>query len=243
MSTTDDSDPSTTATPERSLSESLTPVFRHTLAGDFTDSVNDIDGEPAPSGTQFVGDRSGTVLELAGDGAGDDEGYYDIPYTALTTHLSTGDPLTMALWIKPREINDWDIFFAGVGATLDVRRGDLRLRWYDPEINEQRYSASVSATQHVSAETWSHLIGTVDPGNEARLYVDGAQVGATSVSEAAGFNKKGIDAVDAARVGFVPSSDDGAFDSHFGGRVAHVELHNGTVDTEGAQLLYTQAQE
>lgn len=242
-STTDGGGPSTTATPERSLPESLTPVLRHTLDSDFTDSVNDIDGEPASSGTQFVGDRGGTVLELAGDGAGDDEGYYDIPYSALTTHLSTSDPLTIALWIKPRKLDDWDVFIAGVGAALDIRRGDLRLRWYDPEINEQRYSVSVGATEHLSAETWSHLIGTVDPGNEARLYVDGTEVGATSVSEAAGFNQKGLDSVDAARVGFVPSSDDGAFDSHFGGRVARVELHNGTVGAEGAALLYTQAQE
>jgi len=183
------------------------------------------------------------VLELAGDGAGDDGGYYDVPYSALSRHLSTGDPFTTALRIKPRKLDGWDIFLSGVGAALDVRRGDLRLRWYDPEVSEQRFSVGVDATEHLSAGTWSHLVGTVDPGNESRLYVDGTQVGATSVSEAAGFNEKGLDSVDAARVGFVPSGDDGAFDSHFGGRVVRVELYGGTVGTEGAQSLYARAQE
>lgn len=215
-------------------------VYHHTLDGDFSDTVNGIAGNPAATGVEFVQDRGDTVLELAGSGAGDNGGYYDVPYSGITQHISDGDPLTTALWVKPTDNQNWEIIFNGAGCTIDTRNGNLRLRWYNPSTAENEFLIEKDVSTHLPNGEWTHVVGTVQPDDEARLYINGERIGSTPIGDSQGFQQK--ENTDTIRVGFHPVADDGGYDSHFGGRIDEVQFYKGQIGDSEVEQLYNSQQ-
>lgn len=213
-------------------------VVRHALDGSYADSTNDVDGRPAASGLAFVDDQRGTVLDFRGRGAGSKAGYYDLPYDALDRHFDVGDPVTTAFWLAPAALDDWYATFSGTGVAVGLRGGDLRLSRFNTQTRSTDYGTSVPADSVLDAGSWTHLVGTVEPGAEARLFVDGTGVATTGVDADQGYQPKQPSDIDAARVGFPPSGDDGAYDAHLDGRLDDLRLYRGSVDEAGAEALY-----
>lgn len=216
----------------------LEPVFRHALDGSFADAANDVDGRPAGSGLAFVDGDRGTTLEFRGRGAGSTAGYYDLPYDALDRYLDVGDPITAAFWMAPAALDEWYATFVGTGVTVSLRGGNFRISRFNTQTRRNDYKASVSAASALDAGRFQHVVATVEPGAEARLFVDGSEVAATGVDADQGYQPKQADGIDAARVGFVPSGDAGAYDAHFDGRLDDVRLYRGSVDAAGADALH-----
>lgn len=216
----------------------LEPVVRHALDGSFADSVNDVDGQPAASGLAFVDDDRGTVLDFRGRGAGSQAGYYDLPYDALGEHFDVGDPVTTAFWMAPAALDDWYAVSPGSGITVSLRNGNVRVSRYNTRTGRMDYTASVAASRVLDAGAWHHVVATLEPGAEARLFVDGTEAAATDVDADQGYQERGAAGIDAVRMGFPPSGDDGAYDGHFEGRLDDVRFYRGSVDAAGAEALY-----
>lgn len=216
----------------------LEAVFRHALDGSFDDAANDVDGQPADGGLAFVDGDRGTALSFDGRGTRSDAGYYDLPYDALERHLDVGDPITAAFWMQPAALDDWYATFAGTGVTVSLRRGNLRISRFNTQTRRNDYEASVSAPRVLDAGRYQHVIATVEPGVAARLFVDGSEVAATGVDADQGYQPKQASGIDVARVGFVPSGDDGGYDAHYEGQLDDVRFYRGSVDADGAQALH-----
>lgn len=216
----------------------LDAVLRHALDGSFADAVNDVDGQPAASGLAFVDGDRGTALDLRGRGADSPAGYYDLPYARLDRYFDVGDPVTAAFWMRPTALDDWYAVLSGVGVTVSLRGGSLRLSRFNTETRRNEYEASVGAGRALDAGAWQHVVATVAPGAEARLFVDGVEVAATGVDADQGYQPKEASGIEAARVGFVPSGDDGAYDAHFEGGLDDLRLYRGSVDAAGADALH-----
>jgi hypothetical protein len=216
----------------------LEPVVRHALDGSFVDSVNDVDGQPAASGLAFVDDDRETVLEFRGRGSGSRAGYYDLPYDALGEHFDVGDPITTAFWMAPAALDDWYAVSPGSGITVSLRNGNVRVSRYNTRTYRMDYKASVAASRVLDAGAWHHVVASLEPGAEARLFVDGTEVAATAVDADQGYQPRRAAGIDAARMGFPPSGDDGGYDGHFEGRLDDVRFYRGSVDAAGAEALY-----
>jgi hypothetical protein len=213
----------------------LKPVFRHKLDGSYADETqHGISGEPADENIEFTTDGTrGTVLSLSGRGTSG--GYYDIPYDQLSKSITEGDPVTISVWLRPDAIDQWYTVVAGLGGAIVLRDGELRIQRYNRETRSVEYRVAVPAADYLTPNNWSHIVGTVDPGNEARLYVDGAFVAAEPIGSEQGYTPRS--GLDHARVGWVPSSDDGAYDAHVSGRLSDVQFYTGSADADDVQQL------
>lgn len=229
---------SSTASEQTASPVSLSPVFHHTLDGDFSDAATSIEGRPAASGVEFVPDRGGTVLKLAGNGAGDTSGFYDVLYSDMTEYVSVGDPLTTALWVKPTNNTGWEQIVNGAGSTIDIRDNTIRFRWYNPSTGQQEFLIEMNVGVYAPNNQWTHIAGTITPGQEARLFIDGAQVGATAVGPDQGFRIANSASL---RVGFHRNADTGLSDSHFNGRIDDVRFFKGAMDADQIEDLYKES--
>jgi hypothetical protein len=212
---------------------SVTLAFRHELNGDFSDSANSITGEPASDGYEFVEDRNGTVLELSGSGMSTSGGYYSIPQDAVAEYFSTGDPFTIAQWVKPENNEEWEMIHSAPSAAINTRFGNIRMNDFDNGSNQ--YVADADVAEYLPNNEWSHVVGTVEPGESADLYVDGELVGTDSADEDRGFR---TNEGQTHAVGYHGDDVDGGFDSHFTGRIDDVRFYNGAMDAEQVQTLY-----
>jgi hypothetical protein len=235
--TEQETDAETTTGSDGTLS-GLEPVFRHPLDGSFEDAANDVDGQPTDGGLAFVDGDRGTALAFDGRGTRSAAGYYDLPYDALERHLDVGDPITAAFWMRPAALDDWYATFVGTGVTVSLRGGNLRISRFNTQTRGNDYEASVSAARVLTAGRYQHVIATVDPGAAARLFVDGTEVAATGVDPDQGYQPKAPRSITAARVGFVPSGDDGGYDAHYEGHLDDLRFYRGSVDADGARTLY-----
>lgn len=216
----------------------LEQVVRHALDGSFADSVNDVDGRPAASGLGFVDGERGTVLDFRGRESGSEAGYYDLPYDALGRYFDVGDPITAVFWMAPAALDDWYAVASGAGVTVGLRRGKLRISRFNRQTRRNDYQASLSASRVLDAGAWHHVVATLEPGAEARLFVDGTEVAATGVDADQGYRPKQGEDITAARMGFPPSGDDGTYDAHYEGQLDDVRFYRGSVDAEGARALF-----
>lgn len=153
--------------------------FPPPLERGFPDRVNDISGDPEPAGLRFVEDRRGTVLELDGDSADDDQGYYTFSYDEIGDYVSRGDTMTIVLWMKPLENQGWERAIA-LDPVIDLRYGYLRFRRWNPDENGNEFLIRRNVDTQAPNPEWTDLVGTVEIDGEARLYVDGSRVGAAS---------------------------------------------------------------
>lgn len=235
---TDDEPEEDTETQENEQESALdqaTPVFHHPLSGDFSDEVNDVSGEPAESGVAFVEEDGKSVLELEGDGAGDSGGYYDIQYEEAAQYIREGDPVSISVWVKPENNQQWEGIFNGGGLTIDTRNGSVRCSWYNPSKGEQEFLMQAEATEYLPNGEWTHVVATLTPSEQAQFYINGEQVDSDDVDDDAGFRNKGNDVL---RVGFHPTASDGAADNHFGGRIDDLRFYNGVLTSDAIQTLF-----
>lgn len=216
------------ATDDRTAQSDATTVLAHDYDGDLTDSVNSVDGIAAESGLRFSRASGRSALELAGDGASDDGGYYDIPDAALSEHLAPGASFSVTLWVRPDQLEGWEMILNGDGLIIDLRGGELRIRWY--QSGRSVYRRAVPAGEYLTSGEWSHIGAVVDAGREVRGFVDGTALAPTPVPDGFGF-RPGAKS-DALRLGFHPNADDGAFDSHYNGAVDTLRIDRGTLDEQ-----------
>ena len=226
-----------TSTDDDLTKNQLESVLHHDLNDSFTDKTgNGIIGEPGDQNVDFVEDETREiVLELSGRGS--TGGFYDIPYESLTQSINDGDPVTVALWIKPEQLDSWHTIIAGLGVDINIRNGNLRLQRYDRETREVAYRAAIEVTEHLTTNEWHHIVGTVEPGNEARLFVDGELVATEEVSEGEGYTQRS--GLDQARVGWVTSGNPGAYDGRFDGRIDDLRVYKGSVEMNDVEQLYS----
>lgn len=223
---------------ELSSQTDLELIFQHTVNESYSDQTgNGVTGDPADENIGFTtdGDRD-TVAALSGRGSSG--GYYDIPYELLTDLIARGDPVAVAFWMKPERLDRWYSVINGFGAGVVLRDSELRLQRYNRETGGTDFRAAVAATDYLTANEWTHIVGTVEPGTEARLFVDGELAAVETVDEDQGYTEKS--GLEQARVGWVPSSNDGAYDAHFTGAIDDVRLYKNGVDATTAQQLYTE---
>jgi len=217
---------------------STTLALRHKLNGDFSDSVNNITGEPASDGYAFVEDRGGTVLELSGSGMSTSGGYYSIPQDELADYLATGGPFTIAQWVKPENNEGWEMIHSAPSASINIRYGNIRLNDFADGTNQ--FVAEADADEYVPNNEWSHVVGTVEPGEAAELYVDGELVASDSAGEDRGFSTS--DTLTQA-VGYHGDDNDGSFDAHFTGRIDDVRFYSGAMQPDQIKTLYQNTSE
>lgn len=213
------------STPEATL------VVSHPYENRLSDVINGIDGRAAGSGVAFPATGEGTVLALRG--GGDDAGYYDIPDAGLGGHLSEGDSVSLSVWVNPDSLSGWQILFNGDGLILDLRRGELRFRWYNN--GSSAWNVSAPADSVLSAGGWTHLAGVLEAGERATLYADGEAIGRDTVSDGVGFQLR--EKADHARIGYHPSGSDGAADSHYEGRLDSLRLYRGALTAASVRRL------
>lgn len=204
-------------------------VVYHTYDDNLADSANSIDGVGAGSGLTFESSGGDTALVFAGDGAGDGGGYYDIPDDGLTEMLSPGDSFSVSLWIRPRQLDGWEMILNGDGLVVDIRRNNLRIRWY--QDGRSVYRRTVPVDEYLTVGEWTHVAAVVDAGREVRPYVDGAALAPVGIPDELGFSP--YTKSDGVRLGFHPRADDGVFDSHYNGAVDSLRYYRGTL-TAGA---------
>lgn len=208
-----------------------TLVLSHLYENRLSDEQNGIDGRAAASGVSFPATDAGTVVALGG--GGDDAGYYDIPDAGLQDHLAEGGSVSLSVWIRPDSLSGWQIAFNGDGMILDLRRDELRFRWYNNGRSVWRISVPTGSV--LSAGEWTHLAGVLEAGERATLYADGDAVGRETVPDGVGFQLG--EKADHARVGYHPTGDDGAADSHYEGRLDSLRLYRGALTEESVRGL------
>lgn len=211
------------------------PIFTYRFEDGFTDSANGIDPKPASTGVDLVSGRGGTVLELAGDGSGDDGGYVDISHDDIGRHISPGDSLTLAMWVRPRNNSGWEILAGGPGIGMGMRRGRVRCAWYSPATNDFLFSADADVSEVLPNGEWHHLVGVLEADRLGRLYADGEEVAVDTFDGEHGYTEAKYPEM---RVGFHGRADDGAYDSHFGGRLDDVRLYRGAMSADEVRSLY-----
>ena len=135
---------------------------------------------------------------------------------------STGG--SMSVWVKPSAINgSTQIIFetdnGGNRFSLQMFNAVFQVSWFPTATYRGVASSSVSA------DTWYHIVGTVDASNNTALYVNGvAQSASYSAIGSSGGGVTGIGAL-------IYSSPD----KWFGGAIAHAKLFN--VELTAAQAL------
>ena len=227
--------PTPTPTETRPATDEVRPIFAYRFEDGFTDSANGIDPTPAETGVRLVNGRDGTVLELGGDGSGDGGGYLDISYDDIRQYASSGDSLTLAMWVRPRNNSGWEILASGPGLGMRMRGGRVGVRWYIPSRGENLYRADASADALVPNGEWHHLVGVLKADRAARLYVDGERVAADRLSQRHGYTEAKYPQM---RIGFHGRADDGGYDSHFGGWVDDIRFYRGAMSDDEVRSLY-----
>lgn len=200
-------------------------VVHHTYDGNLADSANSVDGVGAGRGLTVASSDGDTALVFAGDGAGDGGSYYDIPDDGLTEVLSPGSSFSVSLWMRPRQLDGWEMILNGDGLVVDLRYGSLRIRWY--QDGSSVYRRTVPVDEALAVGEWTHVAAVVDAGREVRPYVDGAALAPVDIPSEFGFRP--YTKADGVRLGFHPRADDGAFDSHYNGAVDSLRYYRGTL--------------
>lgn len=216
-------------------SSDVQPIFAYRFEDGFTDSANGIDPKPAASAVDLVSGRGGTVLELGGDGSGDDGGYVDVSHDDIGQYISPGDSLTLAMWVRPRNNSGWEILAGGPGMGMGMRRGRIRCAWYSPATNDFLFSADADVSEALPNGEWHHLVGVLEADRLGRLYVDGEEIAVDTFDGEHGYTEAKYPEM---RIGFHGRADDGAYDSHFGGRLDDIRLYRGAMSADEVSSLY-----
>lgn len=233
-----------TETPEETTTETPTEpevdpsdaslVMHHPLDGDYNDVKNDVDGNPAERGMSFVDDsQRGAVLSLDGAGQGASGGHYTYDGEDLDPYVDTGSAVSLGLWVKPSGLSGWQIFAQSPGLIIDIRGGNLRSREWRNGRNI--FMTKVEASAVLSPREWAYIVGTVTPGAQAHLYVNGEHVASASAPNNAGFPSEFRDL---RAIGYVGNDVDGGSDSHYVGIVDDVRYYEGELSGDSVQDIY-----
>ncbi len=131
-------------------------------------------GQPGTlrGGATWVEGRYGQAVRLDGTG------FIDVPYTPA---LNVFNQLTVAAWIRPERMRDWDGLVTTGGATSPWAmqlwsNGALRFtaNWDSPAGSSG--SGSWNSQSTLSLNEWQHVAITYD-GSKLRFYINGTQDG------------------------------------------------------------------
>lgn len=171
---------------------------------------------------EFVDDESrGTALEFNGDGTDSLGGSYNIHHEDLPDSLEEGDPITLSVWAKPRNLDEWNsITNNSLGVGIDIRRGEIRARRWE---GEHVFMAAADVDSYLTTGEWHHLLATVAPGDEVRLFIDGELAATDSADPDHGFRT----AYKTQGVGWLGSDADGIYDARFDGLLDDLRFYVG----------------
>lgn len=152
-------------------------------------------------------------------------GNFLAPNTSLINQKWTKD-FTMEVWVKPDDLNDYNIFMAKGDhqAVLQTKGNGLE---FFIHRDGNWHALNVSGIAGLTMDEWHHIVGTYT-GNTLVLYVDGNEVGRTTVNATMGIG------VEALGVGIC----DGATGRTLRGEIAAAHLYTKALTASEVKARY-----
>lgn len=146
------------------------------------------------------------------------------PLTAATASLEAGSSWTMTGWVNPRREQPGVAVLFAVGANQREGRALLTL---DGTLAFYAAGQTIETGARLAPGSWTAVAASYD-GARLRLYANGKEVGGANVDVGAATGTLSVaPVVESAEV------------VHFGGRLAHLKLHKGALDSGRIQGLAT----